>query len=323
MSNSSDNPFKQLFQAVDPDGQVSEEEQQQLLNVLEAMMGKGWGDVTQQMGLLMADLDPETVPQATANSDGQKCLILPRLAQTIESATALVAQIPTKPGDESALNVLRQLDFYLAEAALSISDLQHSRQNTPPDVALPAASKPAALPSSSPKPRRLWQMPWQVLMVPALILLPFGIKFGLPRLMPAPAATTPQSASLYQVTGIEGQTIQLRRADGTTSNLRLLGLANAADPWQTEANGVIAMLVKSSGGQVRLESVVPQSSRDQVRAIARLPNGTSLQEILLAGGLARINDQEISLLPENLATTLQQAQATAQAQHKNIWGDVP
>ncbi len=80
------------------------------------------------------------------------------------------------------------------------------------------------------------------------------------------------------------------------------------------------MLLHSSQAKV-LVSQTQLAQNDIVEAIVSLPNGTPLQEVLLSDGLAKLNLNTLKILPENLALRLQQAEANAKLQHKNVWGD--
>lgn len=75
------------------------------------------------------------------------------------------------------------------------------------------------------------------------------------------------------------------------------------------------MLIQASQNQVDVQFLTPDSSL----ALVRLSNGTLLQEILLAHGLAEFDPNQKNL-PTDIALALQQAQQIAQQQHKNLWG---
>ena len=54
-------------------------------------------------------------------------------------------------------------------------------------------------------------------------------------------------------------------------------------------------------------------------ALVELPNGTTLQQVLLEDGVAKLDDSTLEGLSSPEVTVLQEAQATAKSQHKNIW----
>lgn len=75
------------------------------------------------------------------------------------------------------------------------------------------------------------------------------------------------------------------------------------------------MLIQASQNQVDIQFLPPDSSL----GLVRLPNGTLLQEILLAQGLTELDSTQKDL-PTDVTHALQQAQLSAQQQHKNFWG---
>ncbi|UIE38870.1 thermonuclease family protein [Leptodesmis sichuanensis] len=81
----------------------------------------------------------------------------------------------------------------------------------------------------------------------------------------------------------------------------------------------MATLLQASSRQVSVTTIAYPPSR-QILALVKLPNGTLIQTILLTEGLAKLDSQQVSSLPPDVLTSLQQAQRSAQQQHKNLWG---
>lgn len=100
----------------------------------------------------------------------------------------------------------------------------------------------------------------------------------------------------------------------------MAGLAPSSPRWQAEATGVLTLLLQASDGKVSIQTMHSTQARQTVALVA-LPNGTLLQQILLAQGLAKLDRQQISDLPPDIQIVLQQSQASAQQEHKNTWGE--
>lgn len=157
----------------------------------------------------------------------------------------------------------------------------------------------------------------------ALILLPFGVKLGVPTWVPLAKHLERQfsqpSIPRYTVETIHGEVWTLRAPDQSLRQVTLAGIMPIDSRWQAQANGVIAMLLQSSHQQVDL-TITSVIGGGKARAIAQLPNGTSIQQVLVADGLAKLDKTQLRLLPDKVRNALQQAQTSAQQQHKNIWG---
>lgn len=78
------------------------------------------------------------------------------------------------------------------------------------------------------------------------------------------------------------------------------------------------MVLQSSGGNVSLSYVQSLELDSEIRAIAALPNGTSLQQILLTDRLAKLDRSQS--LPIDIAQAFQIGEADARSQRKNVWG---
>jgi hypothetical protein len=149
------------------------------------------------------------------------------------------------------------------------------------------------------------------------LLLPVGIRWGIPEI-----AQSAQRSGLLSTQATEATTIaiydntwQISSPQPGSRTFLLAGLKPIAPVWQDQANSVAMMLIQASQNQVDIQFLTPKSSL----AIVRLPNGTLLQEILLAQGLAELDPNQKDL-PIDVTHALQQAQLTAQQQHKNFWG---
>ena len=125
----------------------------------------------------------------------------------------------------------------------------------------------------------------------------------------------------YLVASIRGTTLTFQTLNGTHKDVQLTGL-KPLDDQVAEASGVTAMLIQVANGRVNLAHV-QKINPELERAIVQLPNGTSLQHILLADGLATLDKSQLKDLPQSVAIDLRQAQAIAQARHKNLWRSCP
>lgn len=149
------------------------------------------------------------------------------------------------------------------------------------------------------------------------LLLPVGIRWGIPEIaqsaqqsgLLSPQATEATTISIY------GNIWQISSPHHSSRTFQLAGLKPIAPVWQVQANSVAMMLIEASNKPVDVQFLPPNSSL----ALVRLPNGTLLQEILLAQGLAELDPNQKDL-PTDVAHALQQAQLTAQQQHQNFWG---
>ena len=150
--------------------------------------------------------------------------------------------------------------------------------------------------------------------------LPFVLKFSIPAILHGQRfAIAAPVKSLYRVQAIQGHTLTMLALNGSTQQIQLAGLAPSSPRWQREATGILTLLLQASEGQVLIQTM-PHNPAGQPVALVKLPNGTLLQQILLAQGLAKLDPQQLSNLPPDIQIALQQAQTSAQQEHKNIWG---
>lgn len=149
------------------------------------------------------------------------------------------------------------------------------------------------------------------------LLLPVGIRWGIPELAQSAQRSrllSPQTTESTTIS-VHGTTWQIASPQHPPRTIQLAGLKPIAPVWQDQANSVAMMLIHASQNQVDIQFLTTNSSL----ALVRLPNGTLLQEILLAQGLAELDPNQKDL-PIDVVHALQQAQLTAQQQHKNFWG---
>lgn len=132
------------------------------------------------------------------------------------------------------------------------------------------------------------------------------------------AALLAHSTPTTHVLSAAGTTLRVQEPHQPPKTIDLAGLTIGDEYWQAESNGVIATLMASTHGQVSVDPVGKTTAGDPLDLVA-LPNGTTLQQILLEDGVAKVDAPQIQELPQSVVTTLKKAQTTAQAQHKNIW----
>jgi endonuclease YncB( thermonuclease family) len=156
------------------------------------------------------------------------------------------------------------------------------------------------------------------------LLLPISLKVTSPWWIPIALQIeqdfTSTSEPLYVVKSIHGQTFSLRSPNQSLLAVQLAGLTPLAPRWQSEAIGVVSLLLAASDQQVSLTQVGSRQSNPR-SVIMKIPRGTCIQETLIRSGLAAVDQTQLSQLPQDLAQSLLQAQVEAQRQHKNIWGN--
>jgi endonuclease YncB( thermonuclease family) len=160
-----------------------------------------------------------------------------------------------------------------------------------------------------------------------MLLLPLGLRLATPTLLEQgmklrnvfPFGSTQQQ---YIVESVDGYTLTLHTRNQAQFRVRLAGLQSGSDRWQKQAAVVTAMLLHSSGAKVQLTGIQSLGSSEEIQAIAQLPNGTPLQQVLLADGLAKLDHAQLKQLPLQFAQPFQKAEASARSQQKNIWASV-
>lgn len=157
----------------------------------------------------------------------------------------------------------------------------------------------------------------------AALLLPFGSKLSTPLLLPLAAQLWQHSSSSAAkphdtVESINAGIWTIRGSDQSLRLVKLAGVSPIESEWQAQTNGVIAILLQSSQQQIDL--TVIHTDKNVKHAIVSLPNGTSIQQVLITDGLAKLDEAQLEQLPEQTKQALQHAQLLAQQQRKNLWG---
>lgn len=157
--------------------------------------------------------------------------------------------------------------------------------------------------------------PHYLVLCATLLLAPLGLKLGAVPLLHQMEGLSwikvSEDQTLYKVESIEQGVLMLQAPDRSYKQVRLAGLT-IGDRWQGQAEGVLLMVLNAAGARVRLIDE---------RGLIALPNGTLLQEVLLADGLAKLDAKSFPSLPQTIRDRLRKVEATARAQHKNIWGE--
>lgn len=124
--------------------------------------------------------------------------------------------------------------------------------------------------------------PQTIALCVAMLLLPSVVKLGVPALVRQADQLGwlyPQPKDLYTVTSIHKGVLIVQAPGRSPQRIQLRGL-QISDRWHKEAEGVLALVLSPSGSQVRLLHLHPVAG-GELRAIVSLPNGTTLQEVLL------------------------------------------
>lgn len=240
------------------------------------------------------------------------------LNQQFQALCNTLIAIKSTPLAQSQPETLRNLESYLAYAQIEIEALEPA----PLEYSELAPLNSTAI---APPPKKTFKLGrikgWQIALCGAAVCLPLALKLGVPVILSS-RQVEPLLASSHSdmdhVLSVQGDVLTIQQSGEPPQAMRLAGIAPASERWQAEANGVISMLLESSHGQVSVESL-GQTPSDTHSAIIKLPNGTTLQEILLKDGVAKLDSDSLETLSPDVATTLKQAEALAQSQHKNIW----
>lgn len=251
------------------------------------------------------------------------------LGSHVESAGNVVEVLSTRTVSQQALSALRRVELQLTALTIGVSDLRQALEQ-----------------NLRPQPLRRWRRsitalirriqfrqhsgtvvvkPQHVALFALMICIPLGLKLGAPTLLHQAERSRwfeqfqPQNSSLNTVESIQNGILLIKTPAGETLRVKLAGLDLDA-PWQAQAEGVMAMLLQPAQAKVIIgHRRMAQSG--VTASIVFLPNGTSLQEVLLSDGLAKLNVDDLNTLPENLVLKLKQAEAKAKLQHKNVWDD--
>lgn len=125
----------------------------------------------------------------------------------------------------------------------------------------------------------------------------------------------PSSSSWSAVSvDLQTQTIQLRQGNDEPQTFQLIGIEVPRDR-QSEAEAIVAMLTRY--GRTPLDVVIIDLPGEVDGGIPVLPNETTVQEILLADGLATYEDLEG--LPDRWQMQFRTAEFAARLDRRNLW----
>ncbi|WP_017301007.1 hypothetical protein [Nodosilinea nodulosa] len=159
------------------------------------------------------------------------------------------------------------------------------------------------------------------------LCLPLGLKLGVPVIIVqgerlglfADRSGVDTSGSDYTVDEVHGFLLTAHQPGQPPVQFRLVGLAESDERWQREATGILSMLLEASRNQVKVTLLDSDPAAALPIALVQLPTGTYIQDIVLSDGVAKLDSATLGQMPRAAAAALQQAQAFAQGQHKNIW----
>ncbi|MGB3199818.1 MAG: hypothetical protein WBA99_02880 [Nodosilinea sp.] len=159
------------------------------------------------------------------------------------------------------------------------------------------------------------------------LCLPLGLKLGVPLLLVqgerlglfAGRLGVDPSGSDYTVDEVHDFLLTAHRPGQPPVQFRLAGLAESDKRWQGEATGILSMLLEASRNQVKVTLLDSDPAAALPIALMQLPTGTYVQDILLSDGVAELDPAQLGEMSKEVVDLLQQAQAVAQGQHKNIW----
>jgi len=251
------------------------------------------------------------------------------LGDHVESARGVVEVLSTRPITQHALNALRRVELQLTALTIGVGDLRQALEQNLRPTSLRQWKR-----SISTLIRRIQfhqhsntanVKPKHIALFAFMICIPLGLQLSVPTLLHQAERAgwlkqlQSQNSSLSTVKSIQNGILLITSPAGAKLRVRLAGL-DLSERWQNQAEGVVAMLLQPAQAKVMV-SQERMSQGGVTDAIVSLPNGTSLQEILLTDGLAKLNLSNLNTLPENLVLKLKQAEAKAQLQHKNVWGE--
>lgn len=295
--------------------------------------------------MLPANLVQSVVP-LEAQSDRD---LLKHLQSQVQSANTIIDLLAQREIGRNHLSTMRQLELQLVAMVPNITNLeqvsegviskQPSKQPIDLDRDLDQESADCAV-SSSPNqnlqshhsPRFLrririvnfWRnlqprTRWTVYVCLIAALAPISIRWGGPILLRQVEQTgliKAFSHSTSTVKTIDGDTWIIAPPKQPIQSLQLAGIEPIDPAWISQANSILGMIVYASNNQVNV-TTLPHSSR----ALLQLPTGLLLQEILVREGFAKLDANQLKLLPKDTVTQLEQAQAKAKAEHQNLWSN--
>ena len=241
--------------------------------------------------------------------------LLTKLDQQFEDLCETFVALKTRPVAAAHPEGLEHLESHLAGAQAEIQGLMPDTwlEELAPEQ---ASEKPDAAPKKNSKIRRLRSR--AILFGGVALCLPLALKIGIPGLLSSRQMGTLLPAAnkgMDQVVSVKGSTLTIQAPGQPPQPIQLAGIAPASEYWQAETTGVISTLIESTHGQVSV-SPMGRSSSGESSALIELPNGTTLQQVLLEDGVAKLDSDSLSRFPADLSAKLQAAQALAQAQRK-------
>ncbi len=160
------------------------------------------------------------------------------------------------------------------------------------------------------------------------LCLPLGLKLGVPLvlvqgerlgLFAQRSDADSSSEAVYTVDRVDGFMVTAHLPHQPPVQFQLAGLVEPDKRWQGEATGILSMLLEASHNQVVVTVSKPEQSRSPANALVQLPTGGYIQQILLSDGVAKLEPRQLAGIPAEIVQMLQQAETSAQAEHKNIW----
>ncbi|MBW4440377.1 MAG: hypothetical protein KME10_03905 [Plectolyngbya sp. WJT66-NPBG17] len=287
--------------------------------------------LTAELDSFLSELGDMPLTQATVeplNKQTDSALV-EVLGSHVESAGGVVEVLSTRTVSQQALNALRCVELQLTALTIGVSDLRQALEQ-----------------NLRPQSRRFWRRsitallrriqfrqhsnaaivkPQHIALFALMICIPLGLKLGVPTLLHQAERARwfeqlrSQNSSFNTVESIQNGILLIKTPAGETLRVKLAGL-DLDTQWQAQAEGIMAMLLQPAQTKVML-SHTQMTQNGVTTSIVSLPNGTSLQEILLSDGLAKLNLGDLNPLPEPLVLKLKQAETKAKLQHKNVWGD--
>lgn len=282
-----------------------------------------------ELNTFLAELSDMPLTQAPAQPLDKQTdsALVEVLGSHVESAGGVVEVLSTRTVSQQALNALRRVELQLTALTIGVSDLRQALEQ-----------------NLRPQPLRYWRRsitallhriqfrqhsdasvvkPRHVALFALMICIPLGLKLGVPTLLHQVERAgwlkplQLQNSSFNTVESIQNGILLIKTPARETLRVKLAGL-NLDAQWQAQAEGVMAMLLQPAQVKVMVNHAQVTES-GITEALVSLLNGTSLQEILLSDGLAKLDLSNLNSLPDNLVLKLKQAEAKAKLQHKNVW----
>ncbi len=159
------------------------------------------------------------------------------------------------------------------------------------------------------------------------LCLPLGLKLGVPLALEqgeqlgllGNLAGDRLSGNLYTVDSVQGLLLTVHQPNQPTVQCQLAGLTEPDERWRDEATGILSMLVQASQNHITVSFIKPKQPDSAANGLVQLPTEAYVQQILLSEGVAQLDRTQLDGIPTETALMFQQAEASAKAEHKNIW----